>query len=100
METCKVCKTKQTPRDEELKKNLTKRLNRIEGQIRGINKMVQENVYCEEILIQMTAAKKALDSVGVILLENHIKTCVVEQIEKKDYSVIDELLSVVKKMIK
>ena len=67
--------------DDEFKNEMKNRLNRIEGQIRGINRMIQEDVYCDDILNQMTAIQSALISAGEVLLEAHIKSCIVDQIQ-------------------
>ena len=73
-------------------KNLIKRLNRIEGQIRGISKMVEEDRCCDEILIQISAVNKSLTSLGQKLLANHFKTCLVNSVKNDKLEVIDEFL--------
>lgn len=85
---------------DELKKNLSHRLNRIEGQVRAIHQMIDHDTYCDEVLNQITAVKSALDSVSIILLEAHVQSCVVDQLEQKEFDVIPELLKTIKKMIK
>ena len=84
----------------DLKDSLVKRLNRIEGQIRGIKKMVEEDVYCDEILHQIMSAKASLDGVSKELLKAHINSCVVRQIKEGKEEVVDELMVTIKKMIK
>lgn len=85
------------PRDDEEKKRVTNRLKRVEGQIRGIEKMVDENRYCVDILVQINAAQAALEKVGFSLLERHTKHCVSAAVKSGDGDeAIDELLSVVK----
>lgn len=74
------------------KNNYIKRLNRITGQVKGINKMIIEDRQCDEILIQITAVKKAIDSLGREILENHMKTCMIEDINNKKYESIDEII--------
>ncbi|BDU50502.1 metal-sensitive transcriptional regulator [Haliovirga abyssi] len=96
--SCPSCKV--AHHSEEDKKNLSNRLNRIEGQIRGINKMVQNDVYCDNILNQITSVQSALNGVSKILLEAHIKSCVVEQIQNGELEVIDELMNTIRKMMK
>ena len=91
---------KKTKRQENLKQDLYIRLNRIEGQIRGIKGMVEKDTYCSDILNQVLAVKSALDSVNKILLENHINNCLVEKIKNEDEEVLSELMSILKKMIK
>ena len=84
----------------DLKGALIKRLNRIEGQIRGIKKMVEEDIYCDEILHQIMSAKASLDGVSKELLKAHINSCVVRQIKEGKDEVVDELMVTIKKMIK
>ncbi len=84
----------------DLKGALIKRLNRIEGQIRGIKKMVEEDIYCDEILHQIMSAKASLDGVSKELLKAHINSCVVRQIKEGKEEVVDELMVTIKKMIK
>lgn len=74
---------------ETLRDNLTRRLNRIEGQVRGIKGMIQRNVYCDDILNQMSAVQSALHSVSKLLLESHMKTCVMGRLKEEDTAVID-----------
>ena len=83
---------------EKTKSNLVSRLNRIEGQIRGINRMIREDVYCDDVLNQVSSVESALNGVRKLLLEAHIRSCVVEQIENGQYEVIDELMLTIGKM--
>ena len=76
------------------------RLNRIEGQIRGIKGMLEENAYCTDVLIQSQAAVAALNSFNKELLANHIHTCVADHIRQGDDDVIDELVSTLHKLMK
>lgn len=85
---------------DKVKNNLTTRLNRIEGQIRGIKGMVEKDVYCDDILNQIAAVQSALNAVGRLLLEGHMKSCVIERIQEGDHEVIDELLKTMNKLIK
>lgn len=85
-------------RSEEEKNNYIKRLNKIEGQIRGINKMVVDDRYCDDILTQISAATKALKSLERELLENHMKTCMINDINNKDYKSVDEIIELLRKM--
>ncbi|MCS1351494.1 metal-sensitive transcriptional regulator [Mechercharimyces sp. CAU 1602] len=84
----------------EIKNNLVTRLNRIEGQIRGVKGLIEKDTYCDDVLTQISAIQSALNSVGRILLEGHMKSCVVERIQEGETEVIDELLITVKKMMK
>ncbi len=97
-ETENCCRTKH--RDEEEYRELIHRLNRIEGQIRGIRSMVESERYCVDILTQVSAAKSALDSFSRVLLNQHIHTCVVEKIRDGEDEVVDELCGVIQKMMK
>ena len=83
-----------------LKDSLVKRLNRIEGQIRGIKKMVEEDVYCDEVLHQIMSIKASLDGVSKELLKEHINSCVLNQVKAGKEEVIDELMVTIKKMLK
>lgn len=84
----------------EFKSGLTTRLNRIEGQIRGIKGMIERDTYCDDVLNQLAAVQAALNGVGKLLLEGHMKSCIVERIEAGEHEVIDELLITVNKLMK
>ncbi len=100
MEEKKECcpKTKERPQEEY--KDMICRLNRIEGQVRGIKRMVEENVYCTDILVQVAAVNAALNSFNKVLLANHMKTCVVKDIREGKEETVDELLGILKKLMK
>lgn len=85
---------------DKVKANLVTRLNRIEGQIRGVRGMVEKDVYCDAILNQIAAVQAALNGVGKLLLEGHMKSCVIERIREGDHEVIDELLKTMNKLMK
>ncbi|MBL0385669.1 metal-sensing transcriptional repressor [Tumebacillus sp. ITR2] len=87
-------------KDIKTKTDLVTRLNRIEGQIRGIKGLIEKDTYCDDILNQIAAAQSALNSVGKILLTNHMKTCVVDRIQEGDHEVIDELMKTMGKLMK
>jgi len=93
-------KIRKTERTLKMKKDLIQRLARIEGQIRGISRMIQDDLYCDDILYQINAVQSALSSVRNILLENHIKGCIRRSIENREYEIIDELMITLKRMIK
>ncbi len=97
---CNVCHVRTAHHDDKFKNDMKNRLNRIEGQIRGINRMIQEDVYCDDILNQMTAIQSALISAGEVLLEAHIKSCIVDQIQEGKIEAVDELMLTIKKMIR
>lgn len=84
----------------EMKSNLTSRLNRIEGQIRGVKGLIEKDTYCDDVLNQIAAIQSALNSVGKLLLEGHMKSCVVDRIQSGDHAVLDELLITVNKLMK
>ena len=98
---CSKCSNKNgrsTHRTEEEKKNLTKRLNIIEGQIRGINQMIEDDRYCNDVLIQISAVIKSLQTLGNSILENHLKTCVVHDIQNEDLDVLEDVMNLIKKL--
>lgn len=86
--------------DESLKRDLDIRFKKIEGQIRGVNSMVQNNVYCDDILNQISSINSALSSARNLLLEAHINSCIKESIEGGDNSVIKELMKTLNRMLK
>ena len=94
-----ACDDRMTARSQKLKADLSARLNRIEGQVRGIKSMIEKDTYCDEVLNQITAAQAALKAVSRLLLKNHIQGCVVEKIESGDQEIIDELLVTIGKML-
>ena len=96
--TCPHCKHKD--RDDAEIKDLTTRLNRIEGQIRGIQRMVDEGAYCVDILTQVNAARCSLNSFSKVLLGSHIKTCVKDDVSNGSDEKIDELVELLQKMMK
>ena len=77
----------------------TKRLNKIEGQVRGISKMINSDRHCDEILIQIAAVTKALKSLGQEILEAHMKTCMVEDIKNNKLESIDEVMDLFRKLV-
>ena len=79
---------------------LTKRLNRIEGQVRGIRGMVENEAYCTDILTQVSAVQSALNAFSRELLANHIRTCVVTDIQNGQLEVVDDLLATIQKLMK
>ena len=98
MDCCHCQKTKH--RSDEEQKRLTNRLNRIEGQVRGLKDMVQRDAYCPAILIQVSAVSAALNSFSKELLATHIRTCVADGIRQGDDAVIDELVTTLQKLMK
>ena len=83
------------------KDSLLKRLKRIEGQVKGIQKMIEDDRYCNDILIQIAAVRSAMNKVGGLILENHLKGCVKKSLEEQPSDeVIDELIKTMIKFIK
>ena len=95
---CECHKTKK--RTEEEYQSLTVRLNRIEGQVRGIKNMVESDAYCTDILVQVSAVNAALNSFAKELLTNHIKTCVAEDIRNGKDDTVDDLVNTLQKLLK
>lgn len=91
------CHHKETPRDEALQTDLQKRLNRAIGQLNGVKAMLDDNRYCGDVLVQLSAAESAVRSVAAIVLQNHLETCVVEQIQRGNVEVVDEAMQLIKK---
>ena len=96
----KNCCYKQTHRTKEEKKIVNDRLNRIEGQIKGIKKMIDEDRYCNDVLIQLSAVENSIRSLSNHILENHLYTCVGDDLEKGNLEIIDELTSLFKRFNK
>lgn len=92
------CREKHTPRSEEAQRALQNRLNRMIGQLNGMKKMVEENRYCGDILIQLAAVESALQGFGYLVLQDHMKTCVVEGVRNGDLAVVDEAVELMKKL--
>ncbi len=97
-EECCCHKTKERSGQEY--NDLIHRLNRIEGQIRGIRGMVEKDAYCTDILTQVAAANAALNSFNKVLLANHIKTCVTRDIKEGKEETVDELVKTLQKLMK
>lgn len=95
---CECKKTKK--RSESEFSSLVNRLNRIEGQVRGVKKMVETDAYCTDILVQVSAITAALNAFNRELLGNHIKTCVADDIRNGNDETIDELISVLSRLMK
>jgi DNA-binding FrmR family transcriptional regulator len=95
-ECCCCGRQKATPRSEKVIKSLQNRIKRLIGQLNGISKMIDENRYCGDILIQIMACQNALKSIGNNIFTEHFKTCVVEKIKNDDEEVIDETLELIK----
>ena len=98
---CEHCKTnKTTDRTDDEKRLLINRLNRIEGQIRGIRAMVEDDAYCVDILTQSAAAKQAFNAFNKELLRRHVEGCVVRDIKAGDEETVGELMDIIGKLMK
>lgn len=100
MEEKNCCTERTKHRDAGEYKELVTRLNRVEGQVRGIKKMLEEDRYCVDILTQVSAIQAALNSFSKKLLVNHIHTCVVDDIQEGKVEVVDELCDTIQKLMK
>lgn len=87
-------------RDNEELHSLTNRLSRIEGQVRGVKNMLEEDAYCTDVLTQVTAIQAALNAFNKELLANHIRNCVVEDIRAGNDEVVDDLVVTLQKLMK
>lgn len=94
------CCDKKTYRSDEEKKLITNRLSRIEGQVKGIKRMIQEDAYCNDVLIQLSAVENSVKSLSNHVLENHLYSCVTHDLEKGNLEIIDELIRLFKKFNK
>ena len=95
-----LCCNKKTIRGEEEKKIINNRINRIEGQLKGIKKMIAEDTYCNDVLVQLSAIENSIKSLSNHILENHLYSCVTRDLENGKLEVIDELISLFKKFNK
>ena len=84
-------------RSEEEKKCILTRLNRIIGQMNGIKSMIEDNRYCDDVLIQLSAIDKSIKSLANLILDNHIHTCLIENIKNGNYKVVDEIVDLFKR---
>lgn len=97
---CCQCSGRKKERSEKEYKDLINRLSRIEGQVRGVKGMLEKDAYCADILVQVSAINSALNSFNKVLLSNHIHTCVAEDIRNGKDEAIDELVDLLKKLMK
>jgi DNA-binding FrmR family transcriptional regulator len=97
---CKTDGTRKKIRGEKEKRDLMNRLKRIEGQVRGLERMLEEDAYCPDILVQASAVNSALNSFSRTLLASHLHTCVTEDIRAGRDEAVDELMETLKKMMK
>ncbi len=97
---CPCCSNRTKNRSEKEYKDLMNRLSRIEGQIRGIKGMMEKDAYCTDIITQVSAVTAALNSFNKVLLSQHIKTCVIEDIKQGKEDTIDDLLATLQKLMR
>ncbi len=93
-----TAKKRKAHHSDKLKNNLISRLNRIEGQVRGTKRMVETDTYCDEVLNQLASIQSAISGVCNLLVEHHIKSCVLDQIREGELEVIDELMKTIRRM--
>ena len=96
-ESC-ACRYKNKPRSEQLQAQLISRMNRIAGQVGGVCKMIEDNRYCGDVLTQLAAIDGALRSVEQIVLQNHLETCVVDEIRAGNDEVVSEAMELIKRV--
>ncbi|AVQ35639.1 copper-sensing transcriptional repressor CsoR [Staphylococcus kloosii] len=96
-----MVETSQAHHSTQTKNNLKSRLNRIEGQVKAINRMIDEDVYCDDVLTQIRATRSALNSVATKLLDHHMKSCIMEKIDNgENEAAMEELLVTFQKLMK
>ncbi len=100
METKRCHVARKSHHDVETKKKLVNRLKRIDGQISGVIKMIEEDQYCDDILTQISAVRSALGSVAELLFKAHLNSCILEQIRSGSEEIMDELQATIKRLIK
>ncbi len=91
------CKQKNTPRSVEFQADLIKRLNRAIGQLNGVKNMIEDNRYCGDVLVQLSAAESAVRRISEMLLQDHLETCVVEEIRKGNDDVVEEVMMLMRR---
>lgn len=97
---CCMNSERKSNRSDQTKKNLVNRLNRIEGQIRGVKGLIEKDTYCDDVITQIAAIQAALNGVSKLLLEGHLKNCVLERIQAGDLKVLDEFLVTIQRTMK
>ena len=100
VDKCNQCENKGLmERSAKLNKDLTARLNRVEGQVRGIKLMLEKGVYCDDVLTQISAVQSAMSSVAKLLLEAHMRSCVSNRMKSGDQEIIDEFIKTVGRLL-
>lgn len=100
VECCSSSSDRKSHHSDKVKKNLVTRLNKIEGQIRGIKGLIEKDTYCDDVIAQISATQSALNSVAKVLLEGHLKGCVVDRLQEGDMEVLDEVLVTFQKLMR
>ncbi len=95
---CACCRHKNTPREEREQKKLNGRINRIIGQLNGIQNMIEDNRYCGDILIQIGAVESALQGLGYQILQEHMESCVVEEVKQGNTAIMKEAVELMKRL--
>lgn len=95
---CSKVNGRSTHRTEEEKNNITKRLNIIEGQVRGVNQMIVDDRYCDDVLIQISAISKSLQTLGNSILESHLKSCVAYEVQMGNMDILEDVMQLIKKL--
>lgn len=93
------CRHKATPRSEELQADVQRRLNRAIGQLTGVKAMVQDNCYCGDVLTQLAAAESAVRRVSELILAEHMRTCVIEEVRRGNDEVVDEAMGLIRRFM-
>lgn len=94
------CHEKKIKRDEDLTKNIDIRINKVIGQLNGIKKMVDENKYCADVIMQISAAQSALQNIGYLVLNDHLSSCVKDKIIQGDDEIISETMTLIRRLNK
>jgi len=94
---CPACHTKHTPRSDELKRSVGRRVNRCVGQLNAIKQMVEEDRYCGDVLVQLAAVEKAVAAISREVMQDHLRTCVVERVQAGDVEAVDEVMDLLKR---
>ena len=97
IEAGEACSCRKTVRPDELKKTMAARLARIEGQVRGIRRMIEEDMYCDDVMAQIAAARGALAKSSLLVLEHHMKHCLIDRVRAGDDGIVDELIDSIQK---
>ncbi|MDF2534880.1 MAG: metal-sensing transcriptional repressor [Bacillales bacterium] len=97
---CSDKSERKSHQSQDSKQKVIHRLNRIEGQIRGIKGMIEKDIYCDDVITQLSATQSALNAVGKILLEGHMKSCIISRVQEGDTAAVDEVLVTIQKLMK